>query len=227
VEIEIDHVRIQQRAEEYNRLAEDEKKEFLAILCRVADELGLVYPKICEPYAVKTVESLVKKLLRKWPNLFVTDALRFTLIINSPKQLNDVLRLLRSYSYNVWSNPSTGQDDIANRLQGGGSGYKDIAIKLVKSSNDELVKELQLIQKNMFQAKYILGGHQKYKAGQDTEDFIVTLKCKEIELQKRSDTSVDELQQLRVDIEKAEAIKNAVEQESKELYDLAYQKDNP
>lgn len=108
--------------------------------------------------AVKTnIERINQKIMQKNGSM-PTDILRSTIIVENPNAtLSNIVKSFEKRGYKIWNN------DITNRYIDGSAGYKDIAIKLVKGDNDEIVKEIQIMTPNMYKAKYELGGHEMYK----------------------------------------------------------------
>lgn len=158
-------------ADNYIRDAESQKPVFLADMDEVAQENGL--EKVSDKFgasAVKKKESLMQKFERNLAkgkpekNKEISDVLRTTMIINSPKQFEQLMKSVESKGYKVWNN------DITNLYDNKEAGYKHIAVKLVKGEKDPIVKELLLMRPKMHEAKNGLG-HSLY----DIEKGIETL----------------------------------------------------
>lgn len=159
-----------QLADHYIRHAEAQKPAFLADMDDVAREHGL---EECSPkfgaFAVKNKKSIFNKFERNEVkgkpenNRKMTDILRTTMVIDSPKQFENILESLKTKGYQVWN------DDLDNLYEKPDAGYKHIAIKLAKGENDPVVKELLLMRPNMLKAKFGLG-HDLY----DIEKNIMT-----------------------------------------------------
>jgi hypothetical protein len=149
-------------ADYYVREAQSQRDAYLNDINAVAVENGLkAVSGDCRVHAVKTKESLMQKIEKNdkqghpEKNDKLTDVLRTTLVIKSPKQFQMILDSAVQKGYSIY------QNDVVNLYTEKRSGYKHIAIKLVKGESDPLVKELLLIQKNMLEAKHNLG-HDLY-----------------------------------------------------------------
>lgn len=209
------HPSIYLLAEEYYRFALEEKEEYLAVLRNVAEKTRTIYPDDAELTCVKTIESLMRKLESKGISYKITDALRFTLLIKFPNEKDGILACLNGYGYRVWTNPKTGREDITNRFLDPMPGYKDIAIKLVKSEADSIVKELQLLQSAMYKAKQ--------EKGHDIYDQI-----KSLDLQREATISqVKDLAALEKELAEIDEDRRSYESLSNALYQQAFEQDNP
>ncbi|NLF57959.1 MAG: hypothetical protein GX580_09995, partial [Candidatus Hydrogenedens sp.] len=156
-----------------------ERDAYLAALREVADATGLEYDPSMEPYAVKDIPGIAKKV-RKDGELGATDALRYTLVMppdsapEARKHGARTVRELRNRGYAVLRDKD-GKADVDNSFASEkgkyGSGYRDFAIKVTKNGE---VMELQLLQRNMLDKKFGIG-HDLYRDVQLLKKAIARL----------------------------------------------------
>lgn len=153
-----------------------ERDAYLAALREVADATGLEYDPSMEPYAVKDIPGIAKKV-RKDGERGATDALRYTLVLpldsapDAGKHGARTVRELRRRGYTVLKGKD-GKRDVDNSFAAEkgeyGSGYRDFAIKVTKNGE---VMELQLLQRNMLDKKFG-EGHDLYDGAQGLKKAI-------------------------------------------------------
>lgn len=136
---------------------------------------GATVPGEIKEFLVKTEESLNKKLAIKADKV-PSDLLRTTILLptGTPERTTMlaafVLDGMAKRGYTLFADASTESGaDVTNRFEDPTPGYKDINLKFVKDG-DPVVRELQLIQPEMFAAKNI--GHKAYDTQKDIKDVI-------------------------------------------------------
>lgn len=101
-----------------------------------------------------------------------------------------------------------GKPDYTNRFEDEAIGYKDIALKFIKGENDPIIRELQLIQSAMFDAK-MNEGHILYDKQKDIKD----------KLQNSKDLSANEIAKLKDEYQD-------IDRRMAKLYESAYLADS-
>ena len=156
------------------RQAEGAKDQYIADLKDVAQAVeGVKFPEGVEQFAVKGAKGGPERLVDKLMNgKKVTDSLRSTLVVESLDQVEPLLKELFLKGYETYINPFKTEEtnfgrlriapaeDIENLYADPNPGYKHYAIKLVQGGQgDPVVKELQIMTPNMYQAKTAIGWH--------------------------------------------------------------------
>ena len=162
----------EEKADKYVRQAEQQKNTYLRDLDVIPKENGL--EPISHKYrgmAVKSKDSIINKFERNETagrpneNNKLTDTLRGTIIIKSPKQYDGILASLKEKGYDIWEN------DVDNLYEKNEGGYKHIAIKLTRGKDDGVVKELLLLTPKMYEAKYNFG-HSVYDITKNVDIYL-------------------------------------------------------
>lgn len=173
-EEKIDNSAHMEKAKELWDAAQAQRTGFIGDVKAAADAIAQGNPHVHfshadEEFAVKSLNGIADKMAQteaenagrskdqqKNPGTAVTDALRATIVIQTPEQAHNAIGVLRGMGYSILE-----IDDLYGK---GGTGYKHIAVKLTKGNADPVVKELLFITPNMKAAKMtLLGGHDMYK----------------------------------------------------------------
>lgn len=159
-------------ADDYIRQAHAQKGMFLSDMDMVALANGLDKPSVkYAPFAVKDKPSIFNKLERNAakgkPNAQLTDTLRTTIVLKSPKQLEGILKGMDNQGYKVI--------EVDNLYENEDPGYKHVALKIIKGDSDKLVKEVLLMRPNMLEAKFGLG-HDMYDVMKNVTNVIPKVK---------------------------------------------------
>jgi hypothetical protein len=200
-------------AERLQNGAVADKPHYIEAVRAAANDVGGTLPEGVEKNAVKGIDKhgnvdrtrMVDKINEKGR---LTDPLRSTILIKDPADAPKVLQAMKQQGYEPWIDPKTGKPDITDRHQGRQPGdYTDVALKLVKHQGDPIIKELQLIQPNMYDTK-INGGHEIFKL--------------ETEAKKLLGKTTDPVERTKLQ----EAIDTHKARQA-QMYDAAYALDNP
>lgn len=154
--------------------AETVKDEFWKDIQEVAETIpGATVPQDIYEFLTKTEKSLNKKLAIK-KTAVPSDLLRSTIVIPpGPPERSTLIAAfvidgMAKRGYKLYTDASTESGaDVSNRFEDATPGYKDINLKFVKEG-DPVVRELQLIQPAMFEAKKV--GHHSYDRQKDIKD---------------------------------------------------------
>jgi len=135
------HADYESKAIEINRIANENKPEFIDDVKNIANDLGNRFASESEKFTVKTVDSILSKFQRKGYTE-ITDSLRATIEVEKiPKNIDEIIAKFKKLGYKVHNN------DITNRFADGSVGYRDLNIKF-KNKND-VIAEVQFLQPNM------------------------------------------------------------------------------
>ena len=132
--------------------AEKQKNKFLSDIDIIARQQGL--DSIIEKFsgnALKSQDKIIEELRKREKqniNGPLSDVLRTTIVINSPKQLDSIKEALQKKGYTI-----TKVDNRFNAREG----YRDARIYAVYNDEDPVIKEIRLIQPNMLRAKESIG----------------------------------------------------------------------
>ena len=145
-------------AEELIKMANGQKQQFVDDVRAITAENDGIPNEAFFDTAVKTNVERINQKIKDKNGRAPTDMLRSTIMVKDPNtSLDSIIKSFEDRGYKIWNN------DITNRYTDGSTGYKDIALKLVKGDNDNIVKEIQIMTPNMQKAKYELGGHELYE----------------------------------------------------------------
>jgi len=134
--------------------ADGQKEDYFHDVSEVAAEVGGAVPEFLWKYLIKTTKSVDKTLALKSE---VPTNLLTTTMIQSRQIIASVIDGMGKRGCQIFT-PEEGKPDIDDRFVDLNPGYKGFAIRFVRES-DPLVRELQLFQPAMFEAKEAMIRH--------------------------------------------------------------------